>query len=76
MALLDEVDLLLHPLKSELNVPIGDNVSLDLQLAPDRDSEGRSYPRGWPGSAHRTLESRLAVRGPKQGPTPAPLYHK
>lgn len=31
VALLDEVDLLLHPLKSELNFPIGKKVSLDLE---------------------------------------------
>eukprot|EP00656_Telonema_subtile_P027395 TRINITY_DN29466_c0_g1_i1.p1 TRINITY_DN29466_c0_g1~~TRINITY_DN29466_c0_g1_i1.p1 ORF type:complete len:469 (-),score=123.35 TRINITY_DN29466_c0_g1_i1:101-1507(-) len=31
VALLDEVDLLLHPLKSELNYPIGERLPLDLE---------------------------------------------
>ena len=35
---MDEVDLLLHPLKSELNFPLGDKVARDLnpELTPTR----------------------------------------
>ena len=42
VALLDEVDLLLHPLRSELNFPIGKKEQLDLS-AP---SGAQLYPRG------------------------------
>ena len=34
IALIDEVDLVLHPLRSELNFPIGELVPLDLDLKP------------------------------------------
>ena len=30
-AILDEVDMLLHPLRSELNIPLGDREPLDLE---------------------------------------------
>jgi hypothetical protein len=47
--LLDEVDLLLHPLKSELNWPLGVKEALDLTLPP-KDSPGNDDgSRKWAG---------------------------
>ena len=47
--LLDEVDLLLHPLKSELNWPLGVKEALDLTLPP-KDSPGKEDgTRKWTG---------------------------
>ena len=40
MALIDEVDLVLHPLRSELNFPIGERIELVLHAFPDPDAGG------------------------------------
>ena len=45
VALLDEVDLLLHPLKSELNFPIGEKEPLD------------GSPHRWNFAVHLLVES-------------------
>jgi len=39
-ALIDEVDMVLHPLRSELNFPIGKKVELQLMRIPEAESEG------------------------------------
>ena len=47
--LLDEVDLLLHPLKSELNWPLGPKEALDLTLAPKDSPVGEDGTKRWVG---------------------------
>merc|ERR1719398_466768 len=71
--IMDEVDLLLHPLKSELNFPIGEKHPLD--LSPERwtcaihtldavfyvERQSMSVPFHQSGRAHRILEKLQAV---------------
>ena len=47
--LLDEVDLLLHPLKSELNWPLGVKDALDLTLPPKGSPENDDGSKKWAG---------------------------
>ncbi len=47
--LLDEVDLLLHPLKSELNWPLGSKEALDLTLAPKESPANDDGTKRWVG---------------------------
>jgi hypothetical protein len=47
--LLDEVDLLLHPLKSELNWPLGNKEALDLTLPPKGSPENEDGTKRWAG---------------------------
>ena len=47
--LLDEVDLLLHPLKSELNWPLGSKEALDLTLAPKGSPLNDDGTKKWVG---------------------------
>ena len=73
VALLDEVDLLLHPLKSELNFPIGDKHKLD--FSPERwtcaihaldavfylERKSMSVPFHQSGRAHKILDELQKV---------------
>ena len=47
--LLDEVDMLLHPLKSELNWPLGVKDALDLTIAPKGSPENEDGSKRWAG---------------------------
>ena len=47
--LMDEVDLLLHPLKSELNWPLGAKEALDLTIAPKDSPENEDGTKRWAG---------------------------
>jgi hypothetical protein len=47
--LMDEVDLLLHPLKSELNWPLGAKEALDLTIAPKGSPENDDGSKRWAG---------------------------
>ena len=47
--LLDEVDMLLHPLKSELNWPLGAKEALDLTIAPKDSPENEDGSKRWSG---------------------------
>jgi hypothetical protein len=47
--LLDEVDMLLHPLKSELNWPLGSKEALDLTIAPKDSPEHEDGTKKWAG---------------------------
>ena len=47
--LLDEVDMLLHPLKSELNWPLGAKEALDLTIPPKDSPENEDGSKKWAG---------------------------
>ena len=71
--IMDEVDLLLHPLKAELNFPIGDKSALD--FSPERwtcaihcldavfylERRSMSVPFHQSGRAHRILQELHSV---------------
>ena len=54
--LLDEVDLILHPLKSELNWPLGPKEPLDF-------TRGRKVRRMWFSRVRATFKSKCLERG-------------
>jgi hypothetical protein len=83
--ILDEVDLILHPLKSELHWPLGRRVPLDFSTSRSGDGQGltfvhfsaqpkpclpQEYTLNTP--SHPSTPTKL----PPDSPSTHPLYHK